>query len=248
MIKIILTSFFIVVYLSNISFADDKAQKIINQVDKQGKKQKHQLFDVEMQIYNKKNHIRKRYFTQKRLIAKNDQAIIKFYKPATVKNTAVLTHSDQNNKTQWIYLPALSSVRQLSSSEKNNSFVGSDFSYEDIAGRHPFDDKHNFIKETDKYYIINSFPKKHSSYSKLELVIDKKRFVVIRIKFFNKDKKLLKTLTNKKIEKITNMYVITEAIMLNNFTKGKTILKITDIDFSKKWTDFDFSVGNLQNF
>ena len=51
------------------------------------------------------------------------------------------------------------SVRQLSSSDRNKSFMGSDFTYSDIAGRKLNQDHHKLVKESDSHYFIESKPK-----------------------------------------------------------------------------------------
>ena len=189
-----------------------------------------------MLITNKKNQKRKRSFEQKKLINNDDnfKSLIKFYKPATVKGTAILTHSKKDNKTQWVYLPALSSIRQLNSSEKSNSFMGSDFNYEDIAGRHPLDDEHILSSENDKYFLITSTPKDSTStYSKLESLIDKKRLITLRIKFYNKNNKLFKTLTNKQIKNFSGMYLATKTLMNNHSTGGHTFVETLNVSFKE---------------
>ena len=65
-----------------------------------------------------------------------------------------------DTKSQWIYLPAFKSVKRLSSSDKNKSFMGSDFTYSDIAGRKLSQDNHTLIKTTDRFYYIESIPEK----------------------------------------------------------------------------------------
>ena len=234
---------------SNAVFADDTAQEIINKTDLQARKHSSQKFDVEMKIFNSKGAEKKRFFSQKKLLEEGDQkSLISFYKPATVKGTSVLTHNITGKKTQWIYLPALRSVKQLNSSEGNKSFMGSDFNYNDIAGRDPFEDEHILLAETDKYFIIESTPKdRESSYSKLELVIDKVRFVVIRIKFFDKNGELLKILTNKDIKNIKGQYIAIKSEMLNKQQNSKTLVNLLGTNFDKKFTDYDFGVGVLTN-
>jgi hypothetical protein len=39
-----------------------------------------------------------------------------------------------HDREPWLYLPAIKRVRRISASNKTGSFVGSEFSYEDLAG------------------------------------------------------------------------------------------------------------------
>ncbi len=63
-----------------------------------------------------------------------EKRIIRFLTPADVKGTSLLTF-DYENKTDdmWLYLPALRKTRRIVASEKAKSFMGSEFTYADIA-------------------------------------------------------------------------------------------------------------------
>ena len=138
-------------------WADAKGTKIMQQVANQSEIHKTQKSVVYMTILDAKNRQRDRYFNYtKKIVSKNEtKSLIKFYKPTNIKNTALLSSADKikDKTTQWLYLPAFKSVKRLSTEEKNKSFVGSDFSISDIAGRLVSKDSHRFIKEDAKYYL-----------------------------------------------------------------------------------------------
>jgi outer membrane lipoprotein-sorting protein len=55
--------------------------------------------------------------------------------PTTVKGTALLTvdHPEADREDdQWLYLPALRRVRRIAASDRGESFLGTDLSYEDV--------------------------------------------------------------------------------------------------------------------
>jgi outer membrane lipoprotein-sorting protein len=60
--------------------------------------------------------------------------LVRFSTPADIRGTGFLQieHSDGDDDL-WIYLPALKKSRRLVANNKKDSFVGSDFSYGDIA-------------------------------------------------------------------------------------------------------------------
>ena len=65
-----------------------------------------------------------------------DKSLSIFDNPKDVKGTAFLTHSHKTgDDDQWLYLPALKRVKRISSRNKSGSFMGSEFSYEDIASQ-----------------------------------------------------------------------------------------------------------------
>ncbi|HEY8515629.1 MAG TPA: outer membrane lipoprotein-sorting protein [Candidatus Binatia bacterium] len=62
-----------------------------------------------------------------------DKTITVFFAPPEVRGTSFLqfAHKDRDAE-QWLWLPALNRVRQISAQSKNESFVGTDFSYRDL--------------------------------------------------------------------------------------------------------------------
>jgi outer membrane lipoprotein-sorting protein len=63
-----------------------------------------------------------------------NRTIIFFESPPEVKGVGFLQWADPHAKDeQWLYLPELKRVRQISAGAKHESFVGTDFSYDDLA-------------------------------------------------------------------------------------------------------------------
>lgn len=62
-----------------------------------------------------------------------DRTLTVFLAPAEVRGTSFLqfAHRDRDAE-QWLFLPALERVRQITSRAKEESFVGTDFSYRDL--------------------------------------------------------------------------------------------------------------------
>ncbi len=62
-----------------------------------------------------------------------DRALIVFLSPADIRGTALLTwqHKDRDDD-QWLYLPAQGKMQRIVKGGKRNSFMGTDFTYEDL--------------------------------------------------------------------------------------------------------------------
>ena len=87
-----------------------------------------------------------------------------FIKPADVRKTGFLVHKHADgNDDRWLYIPALDLVKRIASDDRAGSFVGSDFSYEDVSGRLPILDAHELLGEETLLerpaYKIKSTPK-----------------------------------------------------------------------------------------
>ncbi len=236
--------------LGSSSLAAQSGRDIMKKVQKQGRIHKSTESDVYMLILDKNKKKRERYFSSKKKVKGNiTNSIVKFYKPASVKGTGLLTVSNEKSASnkQWIYLPALRSLKQLSSDDKNKSFMGSDFTNDDIAGRELDRDKHKLLATKGDYYHILSIPKKKSDpYSKLEIKVHRKIYVITEVVFYDSKGRKLKILENKKIKQFKGMYVVVLAEMRNLRSKGMTTLKVGSVKVGHKISDNDVGIKGLR--
>ncbi|MHA7833841.1 MAG: outer membrane lipoprotein-sorting protein, partial [Algiphilus sp.] len=62
------------------------------------------------------------------------KALTRVESPRDVAGTALLTHTDVDGaQQQWLYLPAASRTRRISSENRSGSFMGSEFSFDDFG-------------------------------------------------------------------------------------------------------------------
>lgn len=213
-------------------FADARA--VMQAAYEQSRQHPNQRSEVELVIKDAAGKTRVREFRLwHKIFPARTKSLIKFYRPASVKNTGLLseTPDDADISQQWIYLPALRSVKQLNADEQNNSFVGSDFTNGDIAGRQVSRDRHRITAEDAEKIYIESIP--HDSadfYSRLETVMLRKILVPSSVTFYDRAGKKLKTLTNQRIRKVDGMYMVVEAEMQNHQSGGATTLRKSNID------------------
>ena len=104
---------------------------------------------VHMQIVDKKGRERVRDFVMLRLDKEDggDQYYYTYFtKPSDVSRLTFMVHKHADaNDSRWIYVPSVDLVKQISADDKNSSFVGSDFTYEDVSGRHWTEDNHTLL-------------------------------------------------------------------------------------------------------
>ncbi|GIW39773.1 MAG: hypothetical protein KatS3mg076_0350 [Candidatus Binatia bacterium] len=73
-------------------------------------------------------------YYQKKYPRDRSRSLVFFRSPPEVKGTGFLQWVDPHGRNQqWLYLPALKRVRQISGRSQRESFMGTDFSYEDLA-------------------------------------------------------------------------------------------------------------------
>ena len=76
---------------------------------------------------------------------KDSKSLMYFQSPGDVKGTGFLAWDydyPKKDDDQWLYLPALKKSRRISSSSRNDYFMGTDFTYDDMGDRNVDEDIH----------------------------------------------------------------------------------------------------------
>jgi hypothetical protein len=126
--------------------------------------------------------------------AGNNRSVIVFQRPASVAGTRFLTIENAGKADdRWIFSPGRGQVRRIAASEGSGSFVGTDFSYDDVSSqdRNVDLDNHRLLREESfrgaGCYVIESTPKDSGyQYSKMIQYIDKANFVNYKIELYDK--------------------------------------------------------------
>src|SRR6056297_3280046 len=106
--------------------------------------------NIKMILTNKYGDQRVRDIKQfNRDFGKVEKKIMFFTAPQDIRGTSFMnwTYNDEREDSQWIYLPALRKVKRISSENKSDYFMGSDFTYDDLGDRTLAEDEHNLIGE-----------------------------------------------------------------------------------------------------
>ncbi len=160
-----------------------------------------------------------------------DKMLMEFLSPADVKGTKLLTyqHVDRDDE-QWLYLPALKRVKRISGRNKTGSFMGSEFSYEDLASQEV--EKYTYLGAVEEVpcgdrtcYKGVRIPKNRlSGYTKQITWVDKTDFLVRKIDYYDRKKALLKTATFEDYKKIDGVWRVGKITMKNHQNDKTTVL------------------------
>jgi outer membrane lipoprotein-sorting protein len=138
---------------------------------------------------------------------------------------------------RWIYVPSLDLVKPLSANDKKSSFVGSDFAYEDVSGRHWSDDTHTFLREEEKdgyqTWVIESIPRGSDYFAKKTTWIDKDSHLVVREEYLDAKGELLKVLEVSKIETADGFPTAVERRMTTPRKSNNTLIVFSSIDYNQ---------------
>jgi outer membrane lipoprotein-sorting protein len=136
------------------------------------------------------------FFTKKEKDADITKSLLKFLSPSDVKGTALL---DQGNDIMYMYLPDFHKTKRIAGSAKTGSFMGTDFTYNDLSliNYDTSDYVSKLVTEDSEAYYVELRDKdiKKSDYDHLLMKVLKSDFFPMEIKFYDKGKKECKILT-----------------------------------------------------
>ena len=237
-----------VLLIASQGFAQLSGDEIMNKVYNMptGNDQQGQLT---MTLINKSGEQRVRKLQQYiKLYDGDEKKVMFFLAPADVRGTSFMnwSYADGRDDDQWIYLPALRRTKRISSDSKSDSFMGSDFTYDDLGDRHPSEDTHKLLREETidgkEYYVVESKPKdKDYAYSKVVSWVLKENFMGAKRDFYDEDGDLLKTLTVIEYDKIDGFWTILQTEMKNVQKNHKTEMKFENIQFNQGIPDNKFT-------
>lgn len=165
---------------------------------------------------------------------------VHFSKPADINKTTFLVHKyiDKDDYRR-LYLPASDKVILIAGSRKQDPFMGSDFSYEDISGRHYTKDNHQLVGEevldvkekkgTTRYetFVVESTPKeKEDKIAKIKSWIDKKTYHPIRVEYRNHQGEVYKSYEASKIQNIDGFPTVMKRTMTSPLDETHTTILV----------------------
>ncbi|NOQ29671.1 MAG: outer membrane lipoprotein-sorting protein [Helicobacteraceae bacterium] len=244
-----MTKIFLAIAFSVTSLFSMTQYELAQKVDAQMSGFEDAIGVMQMTLVNASGATRVRDMKIKTLeLSGGDKSLMEFDSPADVKGTKFLNyeHADRDDD-QWLYLPALKRVKRISSKNKSGSFMGSQFSYEDLGAFNI--DKYTYKDEPakevtyeGKKYLENiATPKsKYSGYTSQVTLIDPSSFLAYKVDYYDRKHSLLKSATYSEYKKIGGIWRIGKIVMLNHQNNKKTILvwKNETIKNSLKAKDF----------
>ncbi len=160
-----------------------------------------------------------------------NKTMITFQFPRDIKGTGLLTFEHiETADDQWLYLPALKRVKRIASKNKSGSFMGSEFSYEDISSNKPQKYTYKYLREDTHnsvpVWVVERYPKDPTSgYTKIITWVDQSNYQNVKQEYFDRKGAPLKVEhDNGNTRYLGKFWRPSEIIMENLQTKKKTIL------------------------
>jgi len=165
---------------------------------------------VVMELINADGQKRTRILTMLRRNmpgGKDQRYYLYFHEPGDVRRTAFLVwkYPDKDDD-RWIFIPAVNMTRRIAARDNRSSFVGSDFSYEDVSGRDLDADSHTLLREEKLgdavCYVVQSTPKAAADFSRKLSWIDKTSWLPLKEEYYDAQNQLARVFTADKVEAV----------------------------------------------
>lgn len=210
---------------------------------------------VLMTLINKegKMRIRELVMLRKNMQKNGEQKYFMYFiNPADVRRTTfVVWKYPKRDDDRWLFIPAINLVSRIAANDKHSSFVGSDFTYENVSGRDLESDTHNLIGEETinerNCYKVEITPIDESGFSKRILWIDKSTYLPVKEDYYDIQGELYKIFTAEKIEEIEGIWTIIKRTMENVKTGHKTITEFGAVNYNVGLPDNLFTERFMRN-
>ena len=187
-----------------------------------------------------------------------DRTLLHFTLPNDIRGTGFLVweHPDGDDE-RFLYLPSLGRVRRIAGSEAQESFVGSDFTYEDIGGRELEDYTYTLLSDNDtwtapdgtRHAVWRLESKSRTADARFPRVVSlirKDLDIAVRAEIFNRRNERQKLFEAKRIEKIGGYWTVTSMTMSDAAEGTRTDLLVEKAEYNIGLKPDDFSRVQLE--
>jgi len=219
------------------------------------------LARVTMELIDRSGARRTRELTMARLNidAGGDQKyFIYFHEPADVRRmTFMVWKYPDRNDDRWIFVPAVDLIRRIAADDSRSSFVGSDFTYEDISGRDISADRHTLLRQETlggrECYVIESVPTTRTDYARRVSWLDARTLLPVQEEYYDAQGDQFRVFTADRIENVPvesdpqkAVATVMERTMRNLKTGHGTEVRFTSVAYNLGLNDEDFSERRMR--
>lgn len=184
---------------------------------------------------------------------KDRKSVMVFKEPADVRGTAFLSWDYDDVKRdddKWLYLPAMKKVRRISGASKNEFFMGSDYTYDDMGKRCVDKDRHRLLGEERAMghdcWKVESIPVDADDLYRKKIVwVSKSALMVVQAEYFDKDG-LVKVFKAQDIRKQGGFWTLFRSEMDNVSRNHKTVMETRSLRYDTGVRDGLFTVSAIQ--
>src|SRR5262245_21602127 len=189
-----------------------------------------------------------------------DRLLIRFTYPNDIRGTGFLVwEHPRTDDERFLYLPSLGRVRRIAGAETQESFVGSDFTYEDIGGRELEDYTYAFADSgstswtpagggpsRDAWRLESRRKDSSAEFPRVVSTVLKDSYVVVGADIYNRRNEKQKVYTVRRLDQIEGIWTVMDSEIVNSLEKTRTELAVESMDYNVGLKEADFSRRELE--
>lgn len=227
---------------------------------------------MRMRLFDRQGRVRERALTVTTLRGRGapgvppsappgDRLLTRFTYPNDIRGTGFLVWEYPAAEDQrFLYLPALGRVRRIAGAETQESFVGSDFTYEDIGGREFDEYTYAFAggasgdaawtptggSAQPAWRLESTRKDPAAEFPRIVSLVLKDSFVVAGAEIYNRRGERQKVYTVRRLERVEGIWTVMESEMTNALERTRTELVVESIGYNVGLAEADFSRRELE--
>ncbi len=209
---------------------------------------------VTMRLINKAGRERVREMTmlRKDLPDGDQKYFMYFHRPGDVRGMTFMVWKYRGRADdRWLFVPAISLVRRIAANDSRSSFVGSDFTYEDVSGRDVDADTHTLVREEvldgATCYVVESVPLDDGlEYQRKVSWIDTTSFLSLKEEYYDHRGELYRTYTADAIADVSGYKTVTHRTMTDVAKGHRTEVVFESVEYDVGLGDDLFTERSLR--
>ena len=209
--------------------------------------------DATMVLFDKGGGKRTRTLTQfgKKADPEAYKTLVVFKSPPDLKNVGFLIHAHTfSERDLWAYFPEYKRVRRIATSSQDDSFFGSDLSYDDFGGPPNLDDyKFSILREEvvdgKACYVVEVTPKIRRKYTKYIAWIVKDLWIQAKVEYYQEND-IYRAGVFRDIRIIDGIPTPFKTEMENKKTNHRTELSLENVQYNTRFSDDLFTQRSLE--
>lgn len=185
----------------------DQARSIFEEMENRRNSIETEKSDLQMVITDSRGRTRNRTLQSwSENEGNNSKSLILFSEPGNVRGTGFLSIDEDENETQRLFLPSIGRIQTISSSERGDAFMGSDFTYEDLGSQNSKDFEFEWLELSDQYYTLRATAKESDQYSSIEFDILRNTYSIKTVRYFDQSDLMIKRLEADLFERLSDIH------------------------------------------
>ena len=181
------------------------------------------------------------------------KTLVKYSHPFDIRHSGYLIQANKGRgNDQFIYYPSRRQVVRVNL--RSQSIYGTDFSFEDVIPREAEHFAYRRLADatvdTVPVFVIELYPKEStdSEYSKIEVMVDKERFVILRSRYWDQAEVEIKRFSAETagVQQFEGVWVTMKSKMRNLLLESYTELIITEVVANPDFASDTFDLGRLE--